>query len=116
MMKQGKVWGMTEAVFGDEMNFSVHYLHIDAGGYCSEHRHAQKANVFYVLEGRLEVYVWPPGRDIPDTTILHRGEETFIPPGAWHMFKALENTECLEIYCGRIIGDDIERRTTGGRS
>lgn len=113
-MKHGKVWGETELVYTDDATISIHALRIVKGGYCSEHQHSLKANEFIVLSGKLEVAVWPPGREIPDTTVLGTNERTDIPPGTWHFFRALEDTLCLEIYRGRIIDDDITRRTTGG--
>lgn len=113
-MKQGKIWGETEKVYSDGSTLSVHRIRILPGGYSSEHRHGLKANVFIVLGGRLEIALWPPGREVPDTTVLGPGETTHVPCGVWHMFRALEPVDCLELYHGTLVGEDIERRTQGG--
>jgi quercetin dioxygenase-like cupin family protein len=92
----------------------VHLLEIKRGGYCSEHRHTRKANLFTVLRGRLEVRVWPDVFQEFDSTILGEGESTVVEVGKWHQFLALDDTVALEVYESAEIGEDIERRNTGG--
>lgn len=96
---------------------SVNLLQIYKGGYCSEHQHGQKMNMFHVIDGKLEVSQWPGTSEgeRPDVTILEAGQSTIIPVGVWHKFRALENTTCLEVYSIRFTGLDICRRTQGGR-
>ncbi len=115
-MKQGKVWGETAEVYSDGATLSIHWLAISKGGYSSEHIHEHKRNVFFVLKGRLEVIQWPAGREIPDVTVLGPGDTTEVKPGIWHGFRAIETTDCIEVYSGRLIGADITRRTQGGRA
>ncbi len=117
-MKQGKVWGTTQEAMNNG-RVSAHLLRVEAGGYCSEHRHAEKTNLFLVISGSLEILVWPAGADEgqkPDMTILGPGETTVIRPGDWHRFRALEDAVAIEIYEGNLAGEDITRRTPGGRS
>lgn len=114
MNKQGKIWGTTELVFGN-MNTSVHHLEIIKGGYCSEHRHSQKLNHFYVISGRLEILIWPEGSSLSDSTILTAGQAMTIPVNVYHRFCAIERTLCIETYEARFTNPDIERRTVGGR-
>jgi len=115
MPKQGKVWGETEEVFNNGV-LSVNSLWIAKGGFCSEHQHAQKTNVFYVISGALEIFQWPGSTEgeKPDVTVLGPGQQTIVPVGVWHKFQALENTRCLEIYTAWFRGPDITRRTHGG--
>lgn len=116
-MKQGKVWGVTEEIFNNG-TISVNILLIQKGGFCSEHQHAQKENLFFVISGALEISQWAgcSEGERPDVTRLGPGQSTTIPVGAWHKFKALEDTYCIEIYAVRFNGEDIRRRTQGGRT
>jgi len=111
-VKQGKIWGVTEQVFTNGF-VSVHLLDIKKGGFCSEHRHAQRANKFYVLHGQLEISIWTKD-EICDKTVLKEGQSTIVPIGAFHKFKGLSEVRCLEIYEVNISAEDIERRTVGG--
>ena len=111
-MKEGKAWGETTLVYNSQAA-SVHYLKIKPGGFCSEHRHTRKKNLFHVLRGRLSVLVWKtegPG----DRTDLQAGDTFTVDPGQWHKFETTEGAEILEIYEARLEGPDIERRSTGG--
>lgn len=114
-MKQGKLWGTTEEVYNDGY-ISVNLLTIKAGGYCSEHKHAHKANRFFIVAGALQLSQWVgmDGDGPPDVTCVNSGQSTAIPAGVWHSFLALEDTWALEIYDVRLEADDIIRRTHGG--
>lgn len=111
-MKQGKIWGDTENVFSNGI-VSVHFLNVLKGGYCSEHRHGQKTNQFYVIKGELEISIWEDKKTC-DKTIIKAGQSTTIPFGVWHKFKGLTEAQCIEIYEVKFSGEDIERKTVGG--
>jgi mannose-6-phosphate isomerase-like protein (cupin superfamily) len=111
-MRQGKNWGYTTEFFRNAM-VSAYHLEINEGGYCSEHRHKHKYNLFYIISGVLELTVWHDSKT-PDITIIEAGQSTAIPPGFYHKFKAKTKCECIEIYQVLLIGEDIERRTVGG--
>lgn len=111
-MKTGKIWGFTESIFSNGI-VSVHFLNINKGGYCSEHKHGQKTNHFYVVSGELEISVWQD-KDTCDKTILKAGQSTVVPFDMWHKFKGITDVECVETYQVKFGGDDIERRTQGG--
>jgi len=111
-MKQGKVWGTTETVFKNGF-IEVHFLEIKKGGFCSEHIHKHKTNRFYVISGKLKIYVWNEDH-IRDEVILRDGQSTIIPPGVYHKFEGMEKTTCIEIYEVKFYDADIERRTIGG--
>jgi len=49
-----------------------------------------------------------------DMTILKEGQMSAVPPGFWHCFEALEDSEIIEIYQVLLHDPDIERRTHGG--
>ncbi len=106
-----KVWGRTIELFHNNTT-STHYLEIKAGGYCSEHKHAQKANIFFIIEGKLEITEWP---DAPEhITILKPGDVYAVPTDIWHRFRAIIDVKCIEIYNYMYDGKDIKRRTVGG--
>jgi mannose-6-phosphate isomerase-like protein (cupin superfamily) len=111
MKKANKVWGETTELFNNNGS-STHYLEVKAGGYCSEHKHEQKDNVFYVIEGRLEIASWVG--DEKHIRVLGRGDGYRIPVGVWHMFRALTDVKCVEVYDYKYDGVDIQRRTQGG--
>ena len=110
-MKQGKIWGETEEIFNNGIT-SVHHLKIKKGGFCSEHRHRFKSNIFFVLSGNLKLTIWT-SKDKDDDTVVWPGESSEIPPGMYHKFTALTDVECLEIYETKLRGEDIERRAEG---
>jgi mannose-6-phosphate isomerase-like protein (cupin superfamily) len=114
---QAKVWGTTSTLFASPF-FSIHLLRINAGGFCSEHRHERKLNHFHVLSGKLFIHLWPaPGleQDQPDRTTLCPGDSFTVPVGFWHQFAAREETVCLEVYEAAPVEEDIERRSEGGQ-
>ena len=110
-MRQGKKWGYTTRIFRDS-SISIHHLEIKKDGFCSEHRHEHKYNLFYVISGVLELTIWCD--EEKDVTIVSAGQITEIPPGFWHKFKGITPVECIEMYRARLVGEDIERRTEGG--
>ena len=122
-MRQGKNWGYTTEFFRNAM-VSAHHLEIKEGGYCSEHKHKHKYNLFYVITGVLELTIWRdeervdknfnPVSDGKDVTIIEAGQSTAISPGFYHKFKGLTKCDCIEIYQVLLIEPDIERRTMGG--
>jgi len=118
MDKSGKYWGTTRRVFFQN-NVEVHYLEIDDGGYCSEHKHEHKFNRFIMIEGRLKVVSWKSGDDEePDFVYLNPGDECTIKPEIYHKFENA-NTDggicrVIEIYWTELNPDDICRRLVGG--
>ena len=112
MTIEEKVWGDTLELFRNNTT-STHYLGIEEGGYCSEHRHAQKRNIFFVIEGELEITEWY-GKQVSKTVLTPPSGIFTIPPGVWHMSRALTYVVCVEVYDYMYDGIDIERRVEGG--
>lgn len=111
-MRQGKNWGYTTEIFRNAM-VSAHHLEINEGGYCSEHYHKHKYNMFYVLTGILELTIWRNGKT-PDVTVIEAGQSSAISPGFYHKFRGKTKCEAIEIYQVLLNEPDIERRTVGG--
>ena len=126
-MIQGKVWGTTEALLVTPL-IEVHKITIDAGGYCSMHKHEFKWNMFYLLYGKIDIHVQKNDYDLVDVTRLYQpGDFTSVAPNEYHMFKEhVEDEEmvrewgsvnaagALEIYYLEPISKDIIRETVGG--
>lgn len=112
MRVAGKVWGRTAAI---EVNSSLelHVITATAGHKCSKHRHQIKFNGFYVIDGSLKIRVWKDDSGTIDETILTDGEWMVVPPGEYHQFEALQNTEALELYWVELPSEDIDRETFG---
>ena len=111
-MKQGKIWGETEEICNNGV-VSIHFLKIKKGGYCSEHTHKYKSNLFFVIQGNLKISIWN-SEGTSDDTVLWAGDSCEIEPGVYHKFKALTDVECIEVYETKLRGIDIERRSEGG--
>jgi len=109
---QGKVWGQTTEFFRNAL-VSAHHLSIKQGGYCSEHKHEYKYNIFYIISGKLKITIWRD-KSMKDVTTLKEGQVSAVPPGLWHCFEALEDSEVIEMYQVLLHDPDIERRTQGG--
>ena len=113
LQKQGKVWGFTQPLF-NKNNVEIHRIETNAGGYCSKHKHQFKHNCFFVETGKMKITAWKNDYDLVDVTILEAGEATTIPPNEYHMFEAVEDTVCYEIYWVELSDTDIVRENHGG--
>lgn len=111
---QGKVWGYTSSVFSNN-NVEINYIEAKQGGFCSTHRHRCKYNMFYVLEGCLQIEVWKKDYKLIDKTELKPGCKMTICPGEYHRFIAIEQSRAFEIYWVELTLSDIERKNVGGK-
>ena len=117
----GKVWGTTACILKLPM-FELHRIEVKAGGYCSEHIHRAKHNLFYVESGVLKVTLWNDGpgasvlaggKHAIDETIMRPGDSMPIPPNRAHKFEGVSAVVAYEVYWAE-LSEDIERRTQGG--
>jgi len=109
---QGKVWGETWPLFARN-NVELHRIRVSAGHECSKHRHAHKHNMFFCLSGLLDIYVWKRDYTLVDRTQLQPGECMTVAPGEFHQFRAVQDTDALEVYWVELSETDIERETVG---
>ena len=112
MVKNGKIWGMTEKIVANS-SFEFHRIEFKAGYKCSEHFHRFKWNGFYVESGRMLIRVWQNDYDLVDETILEPGDYTQVKPGVYHQFEGLLDGVAFELYFAEFNHDDIVRRTVG---
>lgn len=111
LFPQKKVWGTTALIF-DENNVIIHYLNINKKGYCSEHFHKHKDNIFYIISGILKITIFKKHKQ--DIYMLRSGDTIKIPAESYHIFEAISNVQCIEVYSIKLDNDDIIRRTVGG--
>ena len=114
MNTQGKVWGLTQHIFGHN-DVSIHRVEIKPGGMCSKHQHEHKWNAFWIESGELEIDVWKNDYDLIDKTIVSAGQITKVPPGEYHRFINNSNKLCIayEIYWTKLDENDIIREDVG---
>lgn len=115
LVKRGKIWGSTCSLFSKN-NVEIHRIEANKDAFCSIHKHEHKTNVFFVEQGSLKITIYRPdaGKEIKDETILGPGDMTYVEPGLYHKFEALENTIAFEIYFVELDKNDIVRSTMGG--
>jgi len=112
-----KVWGRTRHILATD-DVSIWDLDVLAGGYCSKHRHATRANLFVVVSGTVDVEMWFPNGK-PTVWRLTAGAKAVlrVPAGVWHRFTAVEASRLVEMYMpdgGALDEADIEREDVGG--
>lgn len=112
---RGKIWGSTCCLM-IKNNVEIHRIEVNKGGFCSEHKHEHKWNAFFVESGVLEIIIYrqDAGQIIEDKTVLCAGESTYIEPGVYHKFRAVESTIAFETYWTELSPTDIIRKNVGG--
>lgn len=111
-----KVWGWTMELV-DSPFYSRHALEVEAGGYCSLHFHAQRANRFQMVTGRVEIVeLFGP---LAVRTMLGPEDTYDVPSLVPHLFIVHEDGTLFEEYYpdrgGSVNRDDIVRLVEGGK-
>lgn len=125
MTWEQKLWGQVWHLFSSDQS-AVSFLQLVRGTRCSRHWHDERANLFAVISGKIEVQEWPtklelsvqPEKIIRCTT-LGPGETHTISSGHVHRFRVLESGQLVEVYWpdvedGQVRFDDIHRLDEGG--
>jgi mannose-6-phosphate isomerase-like protein (cupin superfamily) len=122
-VKENKIWGETKMVWSGN-NTEIHQITIKKGGYCSKHKHINKYNLFFIIQGKLMVETWKEidvidknkwsENNMIEKTILLSGESTIVSPRQYHRFTALIPTRAIEVYWTYLEKDDIIREDCGG--
>jgi len=112
MKREIKIWGERWLLRQDSTS-ATSYLMIRDGYRCSWHRHAQKYNLFVMLEGILEIEV----EELAERRVitLCKGDSFTIQPGQWHEFRGKEDARCIEIMYVEYAESDIERKIIGSK-
>lgn len=111
-MVEQKIWGTTECLI-DTPYVQLHRIKVNKGGYCSEHIHHGRANVFMLISGEMEILV---GEGIHQKTVhLQPHVPLTVQPGVMHKFRCLKaDAVCDEIYYPVLSQSDIWRASQGG--
>ena len=107
-----KIWGVKKRLYSDDKS-EIDLLYLLSDTFCSTHHHKNKINKFFILSGRVSI------ETEYGSMILMRGEESpEILPNTVHRFNVLEDSVMIEtayVKKGKISGNDIVRKTQGGR-
>ena len=115
-----KCWGSVAHFFASD-HAAVSHLRVKEGYQCSRHRHKDRANLFFVISGRIIIkeYTESHGRLCVSKTWMKAGHSYMVPSGVLHQFQVEESGEVIEVYWpdrgGTVRLDDIERLDEGGR-
>ncbi len=101
-----KPWGH-ELVFAVTDDYCGKLLAVRAGESLSLQFHRRKDESWYVLEGRAELEVGPPGNAVLNREIVSAGAAFHIPPGTVHRVHALDDTVIVEVSTPQL--DDVVR-------
>jgi len=115
-----KCWGWVKHLFNNP-HAAVSLLKVMEGWQCSAHWHRNRANLFIVLSGSVEVKEWPSGflplgENPPAVHLLGPGDSCLIPSLVVHQFVVKESGCMVEVYWpdGEVRRNDIERLIEGG--
>jgi mannose-6-phosphate isomerase-like protein (cupin superfamily) len=101
-----KPWGH-ELVFALTDDYCGKLLAVRAGESLSLQFHRRKDESWYVLDGRAELEVGPPGEAVLGREIVSSGAAFHLPPGTVHRVRALADTVILEVSTPDL--DDVVR-------
>lgn len=101
-----KVWG-TELWIANGPLYCGKLLTLRKGFHCSLHRHPVKDETFYLRSGK--VFFELGGKVV----VMSPGQSVHVPPGTWHRFTGLEDSEIFEVSTQH-SDDDVERMEPSG--
>ncbi len=108
-----KVWGH-EICLTNNQHYCAKLLVLDVGMQCSLHRHAEKHETFFVLQGTVGIK-W--GTDLNNLKIEHKsvGDPLPIYPGTWHRFWQISPEQAIMLEVSTHHSDeDVERASESG--
>lgn len=112
-----KAWGSVQHVLLTDA-CSISHLQVVAGTRCSIHHHAQRSNLFVMIEGKLLVEEFDPTGKLSRVVPLDVGESHWVPSGIVHRFRVHESGRVVEVYWpdrgGKCELSDIHRQDEGG--
>lgn len=113
-----KDWGEVLHLFLRD-DAAVSMLHVEKDFRCSRHYHKDRANMFIVVSGKIDVLICDhktsPG---PRVAHLESGHAVVVESGCLHWFEVVEAGTVIEVYWadkgGKVSIDDIVRKDVGG--
>lgn len=61
------------------------------------HYHLHKSETLYIIDGKLILYYWLPGKPEVEETLVESGHLITIKPGLGHAYKAINKTLAFEM-------------------
>jgi len=108
MERTYKTWGEKWLIFKNDLN-EVSILYLEPGQRCSWHNHDKKYNLFFVVDGEINIQTeW-------GTALVKQGQIFTTRPGEWHEFQTTENkATVIEVMYVQYDSEDINREKVGG--
>jgi quercetin dioxygenase-like cupin family protein len=106
-----KIWGENKEIFNND-TVSVNVLDILKSTVCSKHSHKSKSNLFYVLEGVVEIDIFYNEYN-PHVIKLLPGASFLVEPGVVHRFRGVEASKMIEVMFVKYDANDIVRQDVG---
>ena len=110
--KTGRAWGYYRILHENGLHVKVKELTVDPGKRLSMQKHQDRAEHWFVTEGKASVYTLNVSSDMELQRIYNAHESLHINQGEWHMLsnETEEPLKIIEIQYGeRVVEDDIER-------
>ncbi len=116
-MWEDKIWGQVWHIFNSDQS-AVSHLQVEKGHCCSRHKHLERANMFAVISGVIEIEQWNGDLGTMMVRKLVPGDTCIVPSGIIHRFRVIESGQVIEIYWpdvsgGKVQEDDIVRLDEG---
>lgn len=117
MDSETKIWGSVKHLFDGPVAMSS--LQVEAGSFCSLHRHLHRWNHFFVISGEITIVLYNGDMTVSRRVVLKAHQSYTVKPGMLHKFEVGESGRVVEVYWtedGHSASiDDIERIKEGGR-
>jgi len=106
-----KIWGENKEIFVND-TCSINVLDILKSTVCSRHSHKSKYNLFYVLEGEVEIDIFYNDYQ-PHVIKLLPGASFLVEPNLIHRFRGIEQSKVIEVMFVKYSAEDIVRLDVG---
>jgi mannose-6-phosphate isomerase-like protein (cupin superfamily) len=105
-----KVWGEERWIVN--LDYCGKQMLLKKGFRCSMHMHKRKDETFFITRGRMLFEIeGKTGR--MRRKILGPGDRQHVPPGTWHRFTGITDTEFFEFSTTHADEDSYRRESSG---
>lgn len=106
-----KVWGEERWIVNNDRYCGKQML-LRKGFRCSMHMHREKDETFFVTRGRMLFEIEGPTGRVRKRE-LAKGAVQHVPPGTWHRFTGLVDTEFFEFSTTHDDADSYRKEESG---
>ena len=99
-MREEKAWGSVQHILKDN-RLIVSVLDVEAGTYCSVHKHKTRFNHFVVISGKIRLFYFGKGEspiNEGNYLDLESGDSITVGPDVWHQFVVVHEGVVVETY------------------